>query len=270
MTSFSHTAYMRKWALDTGIPVMSIDYRLAPEYAYPVQLEECWQAYRWAVKNAMRVGSLAERIILIGDSAGGNLVAGLTLRAMAEGFRRPDMVIMAYPALVIAKEPSCARLLSTIDPMLNVNMLLNILNMYYTVGNADAKDAYMSPAFASDEALAQFPTTRLLLGQFDPLLDDSVLFARRLEKVNHPDTIVSVRPGLGHGFLNLLDISPEANEAVALVSVWILEQMTAWGYRSAVLSSRKGNMNLPVAQLVTETPVETNHHERTPLKRINS
>ena len=74
-----------------------------------------------------------------------------------------------------------------------------------------------------DAALRAFPPTRIVVGEFDPLLDDSVLFYRRLLAVGHADARISIRPGLAHGFLNLANLVPEALEAVRLVSLWIQE-----------------------------------------------
>ena len=72
-----------------------------------------------------------------------------------------------------------------------------------------------------EEALRAFPPTRLIVGEYDPLLDDSVLLYRRLVAAGHPDTKISIRPGLAHGFLNMASVVPEALEAVRLVSLWI-------------------------------------------------
>ena len=52
MSSFSHSTYLRKWANKTGVPIISIDYRLAPESKYPEGLDDCWQAYYWIINHA--------------------------------------------------------------------------------------------------------------------------------------------------------------------------------------------------------------------------
>ena len=74
MSSSSHQSYTRKWANEIGIPIFSIDYRLSPENAYPAALNDVWQAYYWLVNNITTYfGIKPEKIIVSGDSAGGNL-----------------------------------------------------------------------------------------------------------------------------------------------------------------------------------------------------
>jgi acetyl esterase/lipase len=74
-----------------------------------------------------------------------------------------------------------------------------------------------------EAALRAFPPTRILVGEYDPLLDDAVLLYRRLCAAGHPDVRMSIRPGLAHGFLNVANVVPEALDAVHLVSLWIQE-----------------------------------------------
>lgn len=84
MSSASHQNYSRVWANDLeGIPIISIDYRLSPEYSFPSALNDCWQVYYWLVLNSESyLGIKPNRIVLVGDSAGGNLVAALTIMAI--------------------------------------------------------------------------------------------------------------------------------------------------------------------------------------------
>ncbi|KCV72410.1 hypothetical protein H696_01806 [Fonticula alba] len=252
MTSFSHGNYMRQWALDTGLPILSVDYRLAPDFPFPVQLEECWQAYRWAVRNAQRLGTSAERIIIVGDSAGGNLATALTLKIIAEGFRRPDLLVLAYPALYLMNSPSCSRALSAFDPMLNLNVLIQVLRAY---NPTHSESAFISPLLAPDQALAEFPPTRIVVGEFDPLLDDSIHLYTRLQQVSHQDVEISIRPRLPHGFLNMTDVVPEAHEAVTLVSLWINEQMSKWGYRALSLDGATTGQTTKTTTTATTTAV---------------
>ena len=196
------------------------------------------------------------------------------MQAIAEGFRVPDGLVLAYPVTLLSATPSCARLLSVMDPMLNLNILLNLLPLYvppaYDPGapvrrtaqrsrpppsmqprgrnrrreltpsrsaahavlrtrasHPDAAfaatNAFLSPGRAPEAALRAFPPTRIVVGEFDPLLDDSVLMYRRLKAAGHDDVRLSIRPGLAHGFLNLANVVPEALEAVRLVSLWLQE-----------------------------------------------
>ena len=132
MSSGSHQSYTRVWANETGVPVFSVDYRLAPANAFPAALNDVWQVYYWIVENAEAfLGIKPEKIILVGDSAGGNLVAAITLMAIKRNYRMPDGLIMCYPALSLCKElftPSL--LLSVDDPILPYPFLKMCIDSY--------------------------------------------------------------------------------------------------------------------------------------------
>ena len=102
MSSASHQSYTRKWANKTGCPVFSVDYRLAPEHAFPAALNDCWQAYHWIVNYAEEeLGIKTDKFFVAGDSAGGNLTIGVTILAIEKGFRIPDGILPAYPGNIM-------------------------------------------------------------------------------------------------------------------------------------------------------------------------
>ena len=75
-SSKAHLSYLRDWAKILNVPILSIDYNLAPYAPYPRALEEVFYAYAWALKNAKLLGSTGEAVVLAGDSAGANLIVG--------------------------------------------------------------------------------------------------------------------------------------------------------------------------------------------------
>lgn len=79
---------------------------------------ECFYAYRWALAHCDKLGSYAERVVVTGDSAGGNLAMAVSLLCVAHGVRVPDATLAAYPALELQFRASPARLLSVVDPLL--------------------------------------------------------------------------------------------------------------------------------------------------------
>ncbi|KAJ5604441.1 hypothetical protein N7510_009595 [Penicillium lagena] len=101
------------WAGQLKVPILSIDYKKAPEYAYPYALHECYDVYHAIVRSSGRCmglsGEIRPRVVVTGESAGGNLAVGMVLMAlqsaMAQGWQgddvlpRPDGVVLAYPAL---------------------------------------------------------------------------------------------------------------------------------------------------------------------------
>ncbi len=80
--------YLRYWAAQLDCPVISVEYSLAPENPYPRPTEECLYAYAWALNHAAELGWTGGRIVLVGDSAGGNLIMSMTLRAISMRIRR--------------------------------------------------------------------------------------------------------------------------------------------------------------------------------------
>lgn len=94
--SFLVQVYLKPWALGLEIPIISIDYSLAPENPFPYAIDECFYAYAWILKNASKLGWTGKTILFVGDSAGGNLLTIVTIKAIEIGLRKPDAIICFY------------------------------------------------------------------------------------------------------------------------------------------------------------------------------
>ncbi|XP_030226213.1 hormone-sensitive lipase isoform X2 [Gadus morhua] len=129
-TSKSHEPYLKSWSQDLGVPILSVDYSLAPEAPFPRALEECFYAYCWALKNHHLLGWTGETVCLAGDSAGGNLSVTTSMRAAAHGVRMPDGIVAAYPATLLTAYASPSRLLTLMDPLLPLSVLSRCLAAY--------------------------------------------------------------------------------------------------------------------------------------------
>ncbi|KAH0507135.1 Hormone-sensitive lipase [Microtus ochrogaster] len=140
-TSKSHEPYLKTWAQELGVPIISIDYSLAPEAPFPRALEECFFAYCWAVKHCDLLGSTGERICLAGDSAGGNLCITVSLRAAAYGVWVPDGIMAAYPVTTLQPSVSPSRLLSLMDPLLPLSVLSKCVSAYSGTETEDHSDS---------------------------------------------------------------------------------------------------------------------------------
>jgi len=102
MSASSHENYTRKWANMLEIPLFSIDYRLAPENPYPKALDDVYQAYMWIIKYAEDFYKMdLDKIILVGDSAGGNLVVSLCYLLILSGRKLPTAIFLAYPGKLV-------------------------------------------------------------------------------------------------------------------------------------------------------------------------
>ena len=148
--------YLRSWAKSLNVPILSINYALAPELPFPRAMEECLFAYVWALKNLDRLGTTGKYIALVGDSAGmccniiyeslmglfrnpnqhfffiigGNLCVTLCLKASSYGIRLPDGILTSYAPFNVQFRPSPSRLLSLLDPLLPIGILTQCLAAY--------------------------------------------------------------------------------------------------------------------------------------------
>jgi len=230
-TASSHMNYLKDWARDTNAPIFSVEYRLAPEFPFPIPFEESYYAYMWAVKNCRKLGSTGEKIILVGDSAGGNLAAAVTVKAIMDKTRIPDGLILIYPALYMHFVPSPARTLSVMDPMLPTPSLKECFKAYQQGGVDPIHNMFFSPASASDEVLQKFPqNTYVMCGTLDPLLDDSIFFCKRMAELKKKITL-KLYDSFPHGFLNLAAFPTYGKE----LSVGV-NQASTW--MKAIFSSR--------------------------------
>ncbi|KAL0484515.1 lipase [Acrasis kona] len=237
LTSFSHEPYLRQWVTHTNLRILSVDYTRTPDQHFPVQLEECYQAYKWILKNGSQDLGLhleKSKIIFVGDSAGGNIVSALLMRIIEEDkLRRPDALVLAYPAMYLEFSPSPARIMSTLDPLLNTSILKMCGDEYISKEEElndpshDAKhNPYISPAVIPDDTLKQFPPTLISTGALDPLFDDAWYFAKRLEQANGENGVsMHVYDTLGHGYLNLVTLIPEARVASERISDWVRDNV---------------------------------------------
>lgn len=130
-SSKSHEMYLRDWAVALDVPILSIDYSLAPEAPFPRAVEEVFYAYCWALRNARLLGCVERpRVVLAGDSAGANLCLTCAIRCVQAGVRVPDGIFLAYCPVRISFDPSPARLLCLMDPLLPFGFMMRCLKAY--------------------------------------------------------------------------------------------------------------------------------------------
>ena len=193
----------RRIAVQSGHAVLSIDYRLAPEFAFPVPLEDCLAATRWAYENASSLGCDASRMVVCGDSAGGNLA---TLVAQHSGVKL-KMQLLIYPA-------TDARCITESYRRNALGYLLTAPAMQWFYGHylsgagssgsspsrGSITDPLVSPLLASDAVLAKMPTTLIITAEYDPLCDEGEQYAEKLNSLGVPATCIRYR-GQIHAFL---------------------------------------------------------------------
>ncbi len=230
----SHDSLCRKLALECGCAVVSVGYRLAPEYKYPACMEDGFDVLLWAHHNAAALGCDPGKIILAGDSAGASISAVLSLlirdlrrtaerlpaggrqNGLSSGASRQDAVpaagsisvgdlpvvglqILCYgPAGCIPDDESPSVRLFGQGGYVLPRTMLDWCMEQYLPKDADPLDPCLNPGRAAD--LTGLPPTLCITAECDPLRDDGEAFARRLKDAGNAVTLYRA-PGMMHGFL---------------------------------------------------------------------
>lgn len=204
----SHDQLCRAMANGTGAIVVSVDYRRAPEHRFPAAAEDVYAVVRWVAGNAVALGGDRRRLVVAGDSAGGNLVTAATLMAGDRGGPHIAFQLLIYPMLDHARDTVSYR-----DNAQGYFVTADHLRWYwaqYLGPDGDGTHRYASPLHA--ESLAGLPPAHIVTAEFDPLRDEGEEYARRLR-----DAGVAVElcryDGMFHGFVSMAEHLPDAAKA---------------------------------------------------------
>ena len=189
-------AFSRALANRTGCVVVAVNYQKAPEHKFPIPLDDCYAATRWVFDNAGELGVDPTRIGVIGDSAGGNLAAAVTLRARDEKGPQLAYQVLVYPAVQYGWDTPSA--LANAEGFLLQRASMEYFWKHYVRSPSDAEHPYCSPLAAEDHT--GLPPALIVSAEFDPLCDDGRNYANKLQAAGVP---VKFRfyDGMIHGFL---------------------------------------------------------------------
>lgn len=187
----------------TGRLVASVDYRLAPEHKFPEGLMDCYEAARYLFWNAPDVlGMGPEQISLMGDSAGGNLAAAVSLMARDRGEFSPRQQILLYPAAYndhTEQSPYPSVRENGTDYVLTSARIREFMELYQRTPK-DLQSPYFAPLLAKD--FSRQPRTLVVTAQFDPLRDEGEDYGRKLREAGNEVSIYRMNGAL-HGFFSL-------------------------------------------------------------------
>jgi acetyl esterase/lipase len=210
--AWSHDASARALAEQTGAVVVSVEYRLAPEYKFPTAHNDAFTAYKWIIENAASLGINPTRIAVAGEGAGANLACNVSIAARNAVIKVPDYQLLVYP---IAQGD-----FTTPSYMANASALpLNKPVMqwyfgYYLNSMAEAGDPRISLINAN---LAGLPPTLIINAEIDPLLDDGLQLETKL-KAAGVSTTRKIFNGVTHDFFGMAVVLPEAREAQGMAA----------------------------------------------------
>jgi epsilon-lactone hydrolase len=201
----THRVITARLAMDTGLPVLAPDYRLAPEHPFPAAFEDTLDAYRLMLAR----GVPADRIIIAGDSSGGHLATALTAEACRTGLPAPAGVVLFSPWVDLTAELATASELRRSDPYINPAVAMRFGRMY--VGAGDWSDPRLSLLTCPSEELPPF---LIQVGGIEVLRAEAEALADVLEEAGSPYEL-QVWPGQMHVFQLFNRMLPEADAAMS-------------------------------------------------------
>jgi acetyl esterase len=182
---------------ETGAVVISVNYRLAPEFIYPFALTDVYEALRYVQANAEALGVDGARIAMWGESAGANLVAGTTLFSRDKGGPKPVAQVLIYGPYSDELTLPSYRIHANSVPGMSTDESTRTWPMY--LGGQPAEETvYATPLKAKD--LSGLPPTFLHYAEIDPCADSSPAYAQRLVAAGVPTTLRCAK-GMIHGFI---------------------------------------------------------------------
>lgn len=220
----THDNICRRLSADLDAVVVSVDYRLAPEHRFPAAVEDCYAALTWVAEHLDEYGGDPARLVVGGDSAGGNLAAVCAQLAHADGLPLAAQLLV-YPAVdLLGDYPSRTENAE--------GYFLTLADMYWFAehytglreGDPGAAELDADPRLSPirTASLAGLAPAIVATAEFDPLRDEGNAYAAALETAGVP---VAHRqfPGLIHGFYGLEHLSPAIADATSWINARLKE-----------------------------------------------
>lgn len=196
--------------------VVSVAYRQAPENKYPAAVNDAYQSTQWVMQHASDFNGDISRVIVCGESAGGNLAAVTCLKALEEKGQMPSGQILIYP-VTDARMKTSSMLEFTDTVPLYYQMMPWFWN-HYLENEEQKTDIYASPIFA--EHLHGLPPALVITAEYDPLRDEGENYAEKLSKAG-VDVQITRYDGMVHEFFGLAGSVSKAKEALQEVANWV-------------------------------------------------
>lgn len=221
----SYTNVCVNMANQTGYVVVSVDYRLAPEYPFPAGLLDCYRVTELLHKDPDIFPRKPKEIILIGDSAGANLAAAVSLMARDKGGFVPRKQILLYPATNNYhdyRSQFSSIIENGTDYILTSKRIQDYMDLYISK-EEDRFNPYVAPLLAND--LSNQPKTLIITAEYDPLRDEGETYGMRLKEYGNDVIVNRIKDAL-HGFLTLPKQTPYINTCYKLMNDFLKDNST--------------------------------------------
>lgn len=212
----SHDLVCRRLCRDNQAVVVSVDYRLAPEHKFPTPHQDCYDATVWIAEHAAQLGANADELTVMGDSAGGNLAAVVSILARDLGGPKIKKQVLIYPTTDARMNHPSIDTYS--EGYFLTKPLMQWFVNHYKRTDEDILSPLMSPFLAED--LSNLPPAYVSTAAFDPLKDEGEAFAKRLEDAGN-EVFFKEYPNVIHGFFNMPKISKESLESYQDVKAFL-------------------------------------------------
>lgn len=210
-------------ANETCHTVISVDYRLAPENPFPAGLEDCYHVVQNILTQPEILNIDPGHITLIGDSAGGNLAAAVSLMARDRGDFLPCKQILIYPATNYdhtSSSPYPSVLENGTDYVFTSKRIQDYMELY--VPNEDDRiNPYVAPILAKD--LSNQPDTLIITAEYDPLRDEGEAYGKKLESFGNRVKIYRIEDAL-HGYMTNPLATDEVSKTYEYINMFLNEE----------------------------------------------
>lgn len=213
----SHDSLCRTLAVLADCVVLSVAYRLAPEFRFPTAADDAQDAWDWLVASAPTLGLDASRLAVAGDSVGASLATVLAAQLESASVR-PRLQVLIYPVTDASR--STASIERFGEGYLLEKDSLSWFYQHYQREASDRLDPRFSPLLA--EVPANLPPAVLVLAEYDPLHDEGVAYARHLQAAG-VDVRLKVYAGMTHDFIRMGAIVDAADDAQRYIAEQLVE-----------------------------------------------
>jgi acetyl esterase len=204
----THEVICRGLCHGAGCLVMTVDYRLAPEFPFPAALEDCYAATSWMSVHATEVQGDPTRIAVGGESGGGNYAAAIALMSRDKGGPTLKFQLLICPAADFRVTTDSWK---DYDGFMIPKVEFLIVRDFYVPKEEDRLHPYAAPSLAPD--LQTLPPALIITAECDPMRDGGELYGHRLIEAGVPATVTRY-DGMIHVFMHLGRLVPQANQAL--------------------------------------------------------
>lgn len=193
--SESHADICVRYANEVGCKLLYVEYRLAHNTPYPTPENDCILMYKYLINNAEKLGVSSQKIIVAGDSAGGNLALGVFYNAVNENITKPYALMLVYPVVDNLMQTESMRNF-TDTPMWNAVLNEAMWKVYLPTDSA--KELFKKNHVEAN-LYTEFPITYIESAEFDCLRDEALDLANKLQTAGINPTINETK-GTMHGY----------------------------------------------------------------------